>query len=338
MSTLVIGDLHFDDKPPGMMEAQKQAIINICKKNVDCNKVIFLGDLMMHRNPRPTVLIALKEMLDYISEQLGFDVYILRGNHDSVTKADDGVTALSLFQTSKIKVITQSYIDEENKWVFIPHYENETSIKDHLAHCPDGYITFGHFGYNGVLNSAGDADFNLLLSDFKTRTILGHIHKYGQNENVTVIGTPYTTNFHESGKDCYYGILTERGLKIVPTDLGPKHIIMDYDKVEENLSMLNEHTGPDKYVLLRININTIDHDQNHVSQLCDKLKVPYVEIKYKPLLDDEEEFSTGNKVFLNVMDDEVIDHYISSSNTSINKEELLAGLKIIYENQQGRNN
>ena len=96
MSTLVIGDLHFDDKPQGMMEAQKQAIINICKKNVGCNKVIFLGDLMMHRNPRPTVLIALKEMLDYISEQLRFDVYILRGNHDSVTKADDGVTALSL--------------------------------------------------------------------------------------------------------------------------------------------------------------------------------------------------------------------------------------------------
>ena len=337
MSTLVIGDLHFDDKPQGMMEAQKQAIINICKKNVGCNKVIFLGDLMMHRNPRPTVLIALKEMLDYISEQLRFDVYILRGNHDSVTKADDGVTALSLFQTSKIKVITQSYIDEENKWVFIPHYENETIIKEHLAHCPDGYTTFGHFGYNGVLNSAGDADFNLLLSDFKTRTILGHIHKQGQNNNVTVIGTPYTTSFHESGKDCYYGILTERGLELVLTDLGPKHIVMDYDRVEENLSILNDHAGPDKYVLLRININTIDHDQNQISQLCDKLKVPYVEIKYKPLIDDEEEFSTGNKVFLNVMDDEVIDHYISSSNTSINKEELLAGLKIIYENQQGRN-
>ena len=82
MKTLVIGDLHFDNKPDGLLEAQKAAILQICKENSECDKVIFLGDLMMHRNPRPTVLLALKEMLDVISQHK--DVFILRGNHDSV--------------------------------------------------------------------------------------------------------------------------------------------------------------------------------------------------------------------------------------------------------------
>jgi hypothetical protein len=56
--------------------------------------------------------------------------------------------------------------------VFIPHYENEETIKKDLSLYPDGYIIFGHFGHNGVLNSAGDADFNLSLSDFSNPTIL----------------------------------------------------------------------------------------------------------------------------------------------------------------------
>jgi calcineurin-like phosphoesterase family protein len=337
MRTLVIGDLHFDDKPLGMMEAQKNAIINISKGNTDCNKIIFLGDLMMHRNPRPTVLIALKELIDKLTER-GLDVYILRGNHDSVTKADDGVTALSLFESPKVKVITHTYIDHENKWVFIPHYENEETIKKDLSLCPDGYIIFGHFGYNGVLNSAGDADFNLSLSDFSNPTILGHIHKAGQNGRVTVLGTPYTTSFNESGKDCFYGILTDGRLELVPVELGPKHIVIDYDSVEENLDWIRQYSGPDKYALVRLNINTIAQDQHNAAAICDSLKVPYVEIKYKPLLDDDEEFVTGSNPILNVMDNDVIDHYINSSNVSIPKEELLAGLKIIYENQQGRNN
>jgi len=338
MPSLIIGDLHFDDKPPGMMEAQKQAIISICKQNPKCDKVVFLGDLMMHRNPRPTVLLALKEMLDYISEKLNFDIYILRGNHDSVTKADDGVTSLSLFNSPKIKVITQSYVDEENKWIFIPHYENETVIKDYLVSSPDGYTCFGHFGYFGVLNSAGDSDFSLSISDFKNPTILGHIHKFGQNKNVTVIGTPYTTSFTEAGKECFYGILEQGTSEIVPTDLGPKHTVIDYDNLEDSIPWINANLGPDRYTLLRIVVNTINQDPSHnIAALEDKIKAPYIEVKYKPLLDDEESFTTGTNPVFNVLDTEVIDHYISSSNTSISKDELLAGLSIIYENQQGRN-
>ena len=335
MRTLVIGDLHFDNKPMGMLDAQKEAIIKICKTHKECDNVIFLGDLMMHRNPRPSVLLALKEMLDVVSKDK--QVYILRGNHDSVTKADDGVTALTLFESSKVKVVTQTWLDHKNKWAFIPHYEDEQKIKQYLSDTPEGYTVFGHFGYYGVLNSAGDADFSLSLSDFKNPTILGHIHKEGRNGNVTVLGTPYSTNFGEAGKDCFYGILDETGLDKIPSLWGPRHLVVEYDSVEDNLDWINQDQNPEDYTLLRINISTIDEDQDRIADLCDKLNVGSLEIKYKPLLDEKENFETDGRVFTTALNDDLIDHYINSSKTKINKEDLLSGLKLIHENQQDRN-
>lgn len=335
VDTLVIGDLHFDNKPMGMLNAQKEAIIQICKENSQCSNVIFLGDLMTHRNPRPPVLLALKEMLDVVSKDK--EVFILRGNHDSVSKSDDGVTSLSLFESDKVKIITHTWTDHKNKWVFIPHYEEEQNIKDELAVVPENYTVFGHFGYYGVLNSAGDADFSLSLSDFRNPTILGHIHKEGRNGNVTVLGTPYSTNFGEAGKDCYYGIISEGGLQKIPSTRGPRHLVMNYDLVEENLDWINQDSSPADYTLLRININTIEEDQDHIAELCDKLNVGFVEVKYTPLLDDKEDFCVDTRVFASALDDELIDYYINSSNSKINKEDLLSGLKLIYENQQDRN-
>ena len=335
VKTLVIGDLHFDNKPMGMLDAQKEAIIKICKENQECKEVIFLGDLMMHRNPRPSVLLALKEVIDEVSKAKA--VYILRGNHDSVTKADDGVTALSLFENSNVRVITQTWYDHNNGWAFIPHYEDEQKIKEDLANVPKDYTVFGHFGYYGVLNSAGDADFTLALSDFRNPTILGHIHKEGRNGNVTVLGTPYSTNFGEAGKDCFYGILSEDGLEKVPSLWGPRHLVVDYDNVEDNLDWINKDKDPAEFTLLRVNISTINEDQDKIADLCDKLVVGSLEIKYKPLLDEKEEFETDGQVFTSALNDDLIDHYINSSNTKINKEDLLSGLKLIHENQQDRN-
>jgi hypothetical protein len=333
MQALVIGDLHFEDKPRGLMKAQAAAVKQICVDRCgDCNKLILLGDLMMHRSPRPTVLIALKELLDDIVN-LGYEVHILRGNHDSVTKADDGVTALSLFETKNIHVYTQYHEDHKNKWVFIPHYEDEQRIKEYLDNAPTGYTVFGHFGYYGVLNSAGDADFNLSISDFKNPTILGHIHKAGRNGNVSVLGTPYTTNFGEEGKDCFYGIVSEGNVQKIPSTRGPRHLVIDYDKVEENLDWLNSGD----FNLIRVNIGTLDEGMHKIAETLQSIEAPSVEVKYKPLIDDKEEFLPDDRKVTSVMSDDLIEHYINSSNTKINKQDLLDGLKQIHENQQSRN-
>jgi hypothetical protein len=333
MQTLIIGDLHFNDKPYGMLEAQKHAIEAIIRAEAQrCNKIIFLGDLMMHRNPRPQVLLALKEVLDYAASYYE-EVHVLRGNHDSVNKSDDGVTALSLFDDSNVFIHNHWYKIWD--WTFIPHYEDQEIIKTILSKVPEGNIVFGHFGFVGALNSAGDSDFDIRLEDFRNPTILGHIHNHIRRDNVQVLGTPYSTNFGEAGKDCYYGILSDKDLETIPIKHGPRHLVVDYENIEDNIDWIND---PNYSTYLRININTVDKDQDDIAELRQKLKVAHVEIKFKPLFDNKEEFKIDATENLTLeIDDILIDKYINSSNTTINKENLLEGLTIINEHQQRRN-
>jgi len=333
--TLVIGDLHFDNKPSGLLKAQKGTTIDIYNdalKSGPIDDVIFLGDLMMHRKPYPRVLLALKEVVDYISEKS--NVFILRGNHDSETKADDGVTALSLFESKNVTIITHILVDDVSRRVYIPHYEDETRIKEALAAVPKGYTVFGHFGYYGSLNSAGDNDFFLTPADFSNFTILGHIHQYSRRENIALLGTPYTTNFAEYKKESFYGIIEDDRLETFPIEFGPRHLVVDYDSVEENLDWINDGRY---FTLLRINIDTVNEDQNNITELINKLSAGYVEIKYKPLVDTSDEVVIDSINPVTDINDSLIEEYINSSTTTIGKDTLLSGLKLIHENQQDRN-
>lgn len=332
--TLVIGDLHFDNKPNGLLNAQKGTTIDIYNdalKSGPIDDVIFLGDLMMHRKPYPRVLLALKEVVDFISEKS--NVFILRGNHDSETKADDGVTALSLFESKNVTIITHILVDDVSRRVYIPHYEDETRIKEALASIPTGYTVFGHFGYYGSLNSAGDNDFSLTPSDFHNPTILGHIHQYSRGENITLLGTPYTTNFSEYRKENFYAIIEDKNLEAFPVEFGPRHIVIDYDLVEENLDWINDGRY---FTLLRINIDTVNEDQNNITDILNQVHAGYVEIKYKPLVDKDDDIVVESINPITDINDSLIEDYINSSTTTIGKEALLEGLTLIHENQQSR--
>ena len=339
VKSLVIGDLHFDCKDKNLLKAQVNAVKDIVSEALAREKIdhcIFLGDLMMHRKPSPSVLLALKDMIEWCEHRFS-RIYILRGNHDSENKSDDGVTALSLFFHAMrpiTQVITQTVFDDSYERMFIPHYEDERTIKEYLSQVPRDYTVFGHFGYNGALNSAGDADFGLRVSDFRNTTVLGHIHKATRTEKITVLGTPYTTNYGEAGKDCYYGVIERDKIERYPIEFGPRHLSIDYDAVEENLDWIND---PNFYTMLRINVNSLSESQDGVADLMDKLDVGKVEIKYKPLFDDKDEFTpTIHNVATDISQD-LIDEYINASNSNIGKEKLLEGLSDIYENQRSRN-
>ena len=334
--TLVVGDLHFNHTPNGLLEAQKKTTIRILREGLErgCRNVIFLGDLMMHRRPTPSVMLALKEITDYCAEHY-YATWILRGNHDSENRNDDGVTALSLLETApNVKVITQYYEAPTVPFTFIPHYEDEEVIKSCLGKARDGDLVFGHFGYHGCLNSTGDADFGLPISVFRNRTVLGHLHKHGGEDNVSVLGTPYSTNFGEAGKDCWYGIIEEDlSLQFFPIDFGVRHLVVDYSKINDNLDWINDQQY---FTMLRINVHSVYDADEGMAELVEKLNVAGVEVKYVPFTDDRDEFTPeGGSVSLEVTDD-LIESYINNTPTKINKEMLLEGLKLIHEHQENR--
>ena len=158
MKSLLLTDLHLSNKSfkgVSLLEYQVNCILDIVEEEKP-HEIIIMGDIFMQRVPSPSALLALKKIIDR-SLVFAPRITLIRGNHDSETKADDGVTALSAF--NQVRVITHTVACPLDKRVYIPHYENQNTILDALRSAPKDYTIFGHFGFVGCLNSTGDKDF-----------------------------------------------------------------------------------------------------------------------------------------------------------------------------------
>ena len=348
MKTLLLSDLHFDDKIKGLIQAQTRCLFDIVKKE-DPDEIIIMGDLMMRRRPSPTVLLALHSLIDTIAKW--GRVIILRGNHDSETKADDGVTALSLFhRPPHIRVITQTTHQNRDSFfqptvpmdaerIFIPHYENETKILEVLDNANEGCQIFGHFGYKGSLNSAGDADFSIPLSAFRNNSFLGHIHRFasvsqpveGRDDvTVTLLGTPYTTNFGESDKESYYAILEAGKVTFEKINHGPRHLVVNYDDLEDAKEFIKD---PNYWTLLRVYVNKLSSENtaSTAKHILEEYCPEVLDIKFHPVTDDENlsSFTPSRELFS--VNEAIIEDYVDNSQTSLSKEDIMGGLRLLKD-------
>ena len=320
MQTLVIGDLHLDDKVEGYLDSQLDTIASIMCLNQP-KEVIFLGDVFMHRNPSPKVLATFKSYLTAWKSRCV--VHILRGNHDSANKSDDGLTALEVYRGGNIKIWNQAGVYEDKH--FIPHYEDEETIRRELQHSDKEHKVFGHFGYRGCLNSAGDADSTLSLSDFQCKTYLGHIHSFKQDGLVTLLGTPYSTNFGEAGTKGYYLILHGSEEEFHEITFGPRHIVGSLDYVRENLDYINNTSW---FTLLRINLQPGES----ASDIPEDLNVAHLDIKLIPSFTDEDAISHYKpKRDMFHINDQIIEDYVDNSDVSpaLTKEVLMEGYNLL---------
>tara|TARA_R110002051_G_scaffold279562_2_gene341049 strand:- start:5036 stop:6034 length:999 start_codon:yes stop_codon:yes gene_type:complete len=330
MRTLLITDLHLNSKVIGLLGAQKQTVKDIVKKEKP-NEVIMMGDIFMYRKPSPSELLAFSDILGYITKINSADVVVLRGNHDSETKADDGVTALSVFDCPRIKIITHTKTEQHSKRVYIPHYENEKLIIDALAVVPKDYTVFGHFGYAGCLNSAGDADFDLSLRHFNSTTYLGHIHGFCQRQGglpkahatVTCLGTPYTTNYGEAFKENFYAILDEGEVEFRQPTSGPRHLVYKAQDIEDNLDVIN---NPNYFTFLRV-----VRDSNHASIPYDKINVAHLDVKYSPVFNEDEISSYQPERDLFSINDVIIEDYVKNANSTIPTKTLMEGYRLLKD-------
>ena len=335
MRTLLITDLHLNSKVRGLLDAQCDCVLKILSEEKP-DEVIIMGDVFMHRKPTPSELLGFKSIIDKMKERS--KVLVIRGNHDSETKADDGKTALLLYEDNNVKVVTHTYTDIKRKRVFIPHYENEETIINDLERVPKGYTVFGHFGYDGCLNSAGDADFGISLSNFSNRTFLGHIHGFCERQGglpdshstVTCLGTPYTTNYGEAFKENFYALLSGTrwdnhclAIKYKQPTTGPRHLVYSAKEVENNLDIIND---PNYFTFLRIMVQA-----DHYSIPYDKLKVAYVDIKYAPVFNEEDISSYSADRDLFSINDVIISDYIKEANSTIATDKLMEGYRLLQD-------
>ena len=312
MKTVVIGDTHFHNSNKGLRHEQLKTIKRLYQLDVD--NVIFLGDVFDKRNPSPECVLDVKRFFDGVFK----DTYILRGNHDSATKSDNGVTMLSVLERTgetNITIVTQTML--VGSYYMIPHYEDDLVVKKYLYKAPKDCMVFGHFGFDGALNNAGDADCSLELDDFSNPTILGHIHSYCRERDITVLGTPYTTCFQDIGQK-YYGLVEQNVLTVHESNHGPKHLVLE----PEDLSSLSVYEDC-SYLSIRLMLDSTTMEENYLWDLKRKYpQVAYWDLKFKVSY-DEEELSYYDTSSLSDIDDDVIAEYLKQSKTSWNNEELL---------------
>ena len=330
MKTLILGDIHISNKDAGLRGAQEKCIKKIYNK-VKPDEVIQLGDFLDFRKPSPEALLTAKSIIDHWKKKS--KVVILRGNHCASTKADDGVTALSVFESSNVHIVTHTFIDKLNKRVYIPHYENEEKITEILGTCDSSHTIFGHFGYFGCLNSVGDYDFNININSFRSNCILGHIHRQnertfmsdGEERSVLILGTPYTTNFGESEKPNFYAVIDDKkGRSLHTIDHGPRHLVVRNKDVLGKVAYINDK----KYhTMLRV---ILDAGETQVN--LEDIHVASVDVKYSAAFDEEDlsNYTPSRELFR--LNDVVIEDYIESANSSIEKSKLLEGYNLLkYE-------
>ena len=329
---LVIGDCHLKDDKPGYLDAQIQFLDRLIHKFIpaEAGAVLFLGDVFDSRSPKPNVLLKFQSLLKTIPCHVG----ILRGNHDSQTKADDGITALSLFEGPHVNVF--KHYENFKNLHFIPHYESDVYIEGILTNITDSNsIIFGHFGYFGCMGAIADYEFTIPLNSIKGNAILGHIHHYNNTGNVTILGTPYSTDFGESGKDSYIGLVHSVGgeydlqLRNTSEVEGQiRHLIFNYEDLEKNKELISD---PKFFTLLRVLIDPLSEANSPeiIRKVLDEYKVKWVEIKFKSFMNDkvkEDLSSFRPKREIVTINDQVLEDYVEANNAGLAKDDLMKGL------------
>ena len=347
VKTLVIGDTHLSNKIPGQLNAQVKTIVKIIEKEKDeLENIIFLGDVFMRRRPSPSVICAYRSILMEIdSYDQSIQVYVLRGNHDSENKSDDGVTVLSVFDSyPNVHIVTHSLDTNIGCPIrLVAHYEDEEIIKEILAKTPRDWLLFGHFGYTGCINSIGDYDFTIPFDSFQSVSILGHIHRCSIKDKVIILGTPYSINFGDHKKENFYLVINtevdEDGKPKISMDtkeikFGIRHLILDVDELKDNKKRLK---NKDYFTLLRIYVNPLENGNapDLIRKVRNDYGVDWVDIKFRTLVDtykkEISDFDPDRALFS--INEAVIEDYVKENITDIPYEELMEGLKELNEDK-----
>lgn len=321
-------DIHLQNKKyPGYLEYQVKCLSRVLEEEKPVGLLI-TGDIFERRSPDPLELLAFQDFLEYAHDIVD-EIILLRGNHDSRTKSDDGITSLSLFKPYA-EVITDIQNDGSIWW--IPHYENEQIIKDVLANIPENDTLFGHFGYNGCIDTAGNSHFTITLDDLRCRSYLGHIHKHRREKNVVILGDPYQINFGEAFDDKYYGVFSFRGnldYKIKPMTHGIRHWRFSPSELVENKDLVN---NPDFYSILQLNLSKLA--QVDVNLLKEKILEEYnikdLSIHFHPTIDNKKNVSSWkpDRDLVRV-NESVWEKFLEKAQTEIPKDQLRQQLEII---------
>jgi len=328
---LLLTDLHLrSNYLPGFLDTQVKTLSRLANDS-QSDSIVIGGDIFEKRNPEGEEMLAFDRLLDLFVCK---DVYVLRGNHDTLRKDGSTSSVLSLYE-NKATIITraETFCIGGVDFDFIPHYEDEKYLIKLLN--KSNNPLFGHFGFDGcVSNGFYEYESKVKLDHFKDKlTFLGHIHKPMIYGNVRVMGTQYSNTFGEANAQKFLTLLEIRDGDIEitynPITYGIRHVVGTYDEISD---LNDRHSFGDFFTILRVKVDKLDeHTQEEITDnILKKYSVSHLEIAFEDILPKfDSNYEPDEKVFS--LDESLISDYIDASDTIFSKKELLESLKEIKD-------
>lgn len=264
--------------------------------------VIFGGDLFHKRNSVDTRVY--NNIFEVFARNRDIDVYMLRGNHDSVTN--------SLYTSSSIEPIgylpnvhifsspdTFSFTDVN--LVFEPYGDETEEIKEHIKGSYDENktnILVAHLGVEGSLTGKGSHrlegafGYQDLLPDNYDFILLGHYHRrqYFQNPNHFYGGSLMQQSFSDEQESNGVHLIDTDKLttEFIPINTR-RFITIQGEDIPENFDQLIEEDN-----FIRV-IGTANHAK--VLEMDDSMKDKNVEVQIK------KEYTVEKRIDSDVSDD-----------------------------------
>jgi DNA repair exonuclease SbcCD nuclease subunit len=231
---VLISDIHYNLNTLELADAALRQAFD--KANQLKVKLIIAGDL--HDSKANLRAECMNAMLRTFKDYSEVEVWILRGNHDSINEKSK--------EHSLNFLAPYANIIEEPMYMFnigylVPYYHNPEELKSYLKTLPKGATLVMHQGITGSNSGEYIQDKSAITPNDVAgfRVISGHYHtrqtiKLPKGGSWDYIGNPFTLNFGEAGDpEKGFQILMDDGsLEFVPTNLR-RHIVLNVSKVTD---------------------------------------------------------------------------------------------------------
>lgn len=333
---LLLTDIHLrSDYIPGFLENQIKTLVNLAnEEHVDA--IVINGDIFHKRNPDGDSLIAFNTILDKFKCK---NVYVNRGNHDTIHKDGSTSTTLSLF-SSKAKILAEAEtvnicgVDFD----FIPHFEDEAKIIKYLkASKKRKNHVFGHFGFDGcVSNGNYHYEAKVKKHHFQTNryTFLGHIHKPKSYGNIHVLGTQYSNSFGEANTEKTLSKLIVQDGSVIklyktPITQGIRHIVCKLNEVD---AYAKKYQFNKFFTILRVKLDRLDEyvERKIYNSISNNHNVDYLELSFEDIIPKfTSDYEPAKQLM--TLDDDIISKYVAAKTSVFSEEELLLAYKEITD-------
>jgi predicted phosphodiesterase len=208
METLLLGDLHFQN--PSYNFITDRALSRVFTEQIwpfvkerKIKRVFQLGDFTHDKkqiNKQTAQLI--NECFTIPAEELGLEVILICGNHDSYFRDRNNVNSLrTLFTGKKNFRITDTEPQVLDNMVFVPWGFNPKNYKS--KYCFTHADVNGFEYQKGVVSKSG---FDQQDLEFFTFVYAGHFHRKSLKKNMMYLGSLIALNFGEVDSEHGFGV------------------------------------------------------------------------------------------------------------------------------------